>query len=333
MIMGEKYRDHSAVDTNMLDRKDLPAIVVVGKIGSGKSTALNNLFKLNLEARSSPSSVTKTLNERIVVYNEVNTRVVDTPGFGGITLTTDMIMKEITKAVKGTDFTLLYCLPVKPSDILTETDRAIIKALHQYFGRNVWDKCVLLLTFSDVAPEAEFASNYQSDGYRDYLRGHIQAFHHILKECGSRISEIRGTFDYSILEQHSLQNNTGTILAVPVMKDKGSSGIISDWTSQAHAVISETSLTKRISRKTYPNSLQDFLFQMWHNPSRSVTVAMQLAKKNLGIVIFGTIMGASAGGLIGWMYEETFGMFIGSFIGTFMGILLSLLISMAIKEQ
>ena len=282
-------------------------VVVAGKIGSGKSTVLNNLYGLNLEARSSPTSVTQTVTESVVQRNGATVRVLDTPGLGGVSVKTKDVAQQIASAVRGSDYTLLYCLPVKPSDTLTETDKFIIKNLQLHLGSKVWDKCVLLLTFSDVALQREFAADHQANEYITFLRGHVQAFHRILKECGADVPRIRSTFDYD-----RVQTEIGEIVAVPVMRNRNVAGgnILNagmNWINQALTEISNASQRmRRIDEE--PPVITRLVREAMANPTRAVV---------------GILVGAGAGGLYGWYYYGLTGMFIGSWIGAFIGALLS----------
>jgi len=128
-------------------------IMAAGKVSNGKSTALNNIFGLNLAAGASASSVTSVVSITEVTKKilggvstplEVTLQVIDTPGLGAVDIRKDKILKEMKKVTKGVSFTLVYCFSVAPNTILTETDQTIITNLHRAFGKEVWSKCVLL---------------------------------------------------------------------------------------------------------------------------------------------------------------------------------------------
>ena len=292
--MAERHRENFVVDSQLLNNRSSPVVVVVaGKIGSGKSTVLNNLYGLNLEVRSSPTSVMRTITERVVQRNGATVRVLDTPGLGGVSVRTEVVAKQIASAVRGSDYTLLYCLPVKPSDTLTETDNVIIKNLQLHLGSKVWDKCVLLLTFSDVL-QREFTADHQANEYITFLRGHVQAFHRILKECGADVPRISSTFDYD-----RMQTEIGEIVAVPVMKNRSvtilNAGM--NWIDQALSEISKASQLTRRKDEEPPMIKKIFraLCPNIRNPTRAVVCAL---------------VGAGVGGLYGWYYHGCTGMFI-----------------------
>jgi len=112
-------------------KHDLPTIMVAGRPRSGKSTALNNTFDLNLAARASASSVTNVASITEVTKKiprekndlssplEVTVQVVDTPGLGSLDIPKEDILKEMKRIAQGIDFTLVYCFSVtRPSSLI-----------------------------------------------------------------------------------------------------------------------------------------------------------------------------------------------------------------------
>ena len=190
-------------------------VVVAGRPRAGKSTALNNIFGLKLEARACARSVTKHVSNVPVIRNNVKLNIVDTPGLGALDIKKEVVLSEIHKLKIPTDtkqFILLYCISVAPSSCLTEADCTIIKNIQTIFGKLVWNRCVLLLTSSDTARQ-EFPSDEHMVEYIAYLRGHTDQFYRILKDCGAKIPGTMLLFDYERKEY--AETISDKLVAVP----------------------------------------------------------------------------------------------------------------------
>ena len=163
-------------------KPEVPTVMVAGRARNGKSTALNNILGLNLVVRAAASSVTSVVSTIEVIKKlpkikgesspqEVTMQVIDTPGLGALDIPKEDILKEMKRITKGINFTLLYCFSVSPNTALAEVDKTIITNLHHTLGGEVWNKCVLLFTFSDHA-FLEFDDS--PDEYIRHINDHAQ---------------------------------------------------------------------------------------------------------------------------------------------------------------
>ena len=254
---GKTLDASSSQEGSLIKSNELVVIMVAGKVGNGKSTALNNIYGLNLETKSSSTMVTKDILSLDVEKNGVTVRVIDTPGLGSIDLKTESVVREMREVTKGHNYILLYCLGVKPSDILTETDKVIIRNLQQTLGVQVWQKCVLLLTFSDITREQEYPSAAQDEDYKDFLKEHAQQFQSILQEQSRTQIEVKTIFEYNSQEEREQQEASEAIVAIPVQKEKnykhdilpGISHLYPEWTD---AVILELMKKKDAKDRILP---------------------------------------------------------------------------------
>ena len=225
-------------------------IMVAGRPRNGKSTALNNIFGLNLIAKASAKSVTQVVNVSEVtktfegekdgkkVKEEVTLRVIDTPGLGANDITKETIIKDMQKVISGEDYTLMYCLSVAPNTILLETDKVIMQNLHHTLGKEVWNKCVLLLTFSDYARD-EFDDS--EEDYINYINSHAREFQVLLKSIGADLPSVKTVFECQSQKCFDKDEIPDGIIAIPVNKKPKKSeeilpGILKkdeDWTDVA----------------------------------------------------------------------------------------------------
>ncbi len=212
-----KIKGVQTIDVEEFKRKEV-SVMVAGRPRQGKSTALNNIFGLNLEARASSRSVTKSLSITRIVQNDVIVNVIDTPGLGALDINKEDVIADMKKLKITKDFTLLYCISVALSNSLTEVDRTIIQNIQGVFGKWVWNCCVLVLTSSDTVRKDEFKADHQIVEYITYLRGHAEAFYEIIKSCGTNIPGVKLLFEYN-REEFEEQTKSDKLIAVPAAKE------------------------------------------------------------------------------------------------------------------
>ena len=201
-------------------KPELPTVMVAGAPRSGKSTALNNIFGLNLDAKASILSATRVINIIEVIkiqhtQDKVTMQVIDTPGLGALDIPKEEILKDMKRVTKGVSFTLLYCFSVSSNTALTENDKTIITNLHHALGGQMWSKCVLLFTFSDHA-YLEF-----EDCPAEYIRhisNHAQKFQKLLQDISGKDCCVKSIFEYESPEILSEEEHPSNIIAIPVKK-------------------------------------------------------------------------------------------------------------------
>ena len=132
-------------------------VITAGIPGSGKSTLVHNLLQLRgrstpQAAGLAPSSATRTtkvypgeIKGRNVELIEVKLPVSDEKGVQALTT-------ELKSTTGGRVDVLLYCVSMSPNTKIERGDQneKIIQALTMSFGRGVWDRAILVLTFADM---------------------------------------------------------------------------------------------------------------------------------------------------------------------------------------
>ena len=295
-------------------KPEVPTVMVAGRARNGKSTALNNIFGVNLVVRASASSVTSVVNTIKVIKKlpkkrgdsspqEVTMQVIDTPGLGSLDISKTEILTEMKRITKGINFTLLYCFSVSPNTALTEVDKTIITNLHRTLGKEVWSKCVLLFTFSDHA-YLEFEESPAE--YIHHINDHAQKFNELLQEISGKESCVKSIFEYESPDVLSEEESPSNIIAIPVKKKVAPCkdilpGMIKsgqDWTDVVFV-----ELMKRA------DSIQREPFILFKYPnifiSSGTTVAGLLIGGAIGAGVgiiggpFGVLAGTAAGAAIG----------------------------------
>ena len=227
-INESQYR-HCSVDPAMKES----VVVVVGKPKSGKTTALNNIFHLKLKSCASPHPTTQLASKkyRVKRRNGRDIIIFDTRSLNQFKFKNSDTIKDWDLYLGEVDFTLLYCLSVAPNSTITEEDRSIIDKIHWLFGYGVWNKCVLLLTFSDTAKRELFNSAEDTEAYKKHLQAHAEAFHSLLMDCGAVVWKSRLIFDYCS-QEHLEKIVIRNLVAVPVGKHDNCVDIIPGLSSE-----------------------------------------------------------------------------------------------------
>ena len=180
---------------DLISQYNKVTIMVAGKVRVGKSTALNNLFGLNLATGPGASSVTTDVLDETISHNGVQIRYIDVPGVQSVGIDSKKILEDISSKIgEGDDhFTLLYCVSALTG--FTQDDKMIVKKLNKRFGANIWNRCILVLTYCDTLRNEDFPEEKQDNDYRNCLMLYTETFKDILKKCSSREIPVELIFD------------------------------------------------------------------------------------------------------------------------------------------
>ena len=192
-------------------------VMIAGLPRTGKSTALNNIFGLELEARSGPKSVTDVTTSTLVAKNDITLKVVDTPGLKAVDLNERVVIKEMTKLGIEKDFVLLMTLSVCLGSTISTDYVNIIKNINAIFGTEIWNQCIILLTYSDATRNMEFNSDTMIKEYQEHLNLYCEFLQEVLTKLKIK-KTIRLFSDYKSLEQFQDKTLDG-IVAMPVGKN------------------------------------------------------------------------------------------------------------------
>ena len=192
-------------------------VMIAGLPRTGKSTALNNIFGLELEVRSGPKSVTDVTTSTLVTKNGITLKVVDTPGLKAVDVNERVVIKEMTKLGIEKDFILLMTLSVSLGSTISSDYVNIIKNLNTIFGTEIWNRCIILLTYSDATRNTEFNSDTMIKEYQEHLNSYCEFLQAVLTK--HKIKKTITLFsDYKSLEQFE-DNTLDEIVAMPVGKN------------------------------------------------------------------------------------------------------------------
>lgn len=168
-----------AVDPEMLPL----VLVLVGRMGVGKSSTANSLLSLpegcRFEARHSAAAVTGACRGEVGFAFGREVLVLDTPGFGDPTKPIEEVFKEIRRGItEMTPAGALLCplIVLGLQGRVGEEDFEMIEGLrHQVFGQAMLTTALVVWTHADALDECS--------GLEGYLQG-----------CGERLRELLAEF-------------------------------------------------------------------------------------------------------------------------------------------
>ena len=85
-------------------------------------------------------------------------------------------LKELSRFTEGSADLLIYCIPVGPSNKFNDDNPTIMKTLQGTFGVRVWDNCVVVFTFSNLAWNKIHTDHDREDDANAKYKAYIQTF-------------------------------------------------------------------------------------------------------------------------------------------------------------
>ena len=142
-------------------------ILVIGKVGVGKSTLINGLVGKNVsKTGSNVSSTTKdvsTYKKQDVEKDGIIISIIDTPGFGDLDMEDEDTLQNAIHEGGQIDL-VLFCLKI--NEQLDKQAITEIKTITHVLGEDVWKKAVLVLTFAN---ELKFNTPDKEKEFKDKL--------------------------------------------------------------------------------------------------------------------------------------------------------------------
>ncbi|KAJ3706179.1 hypothetical protein LUZ61_009884 [Rhynchospora tenuis] len=170
-------------DWELASINDAITLVLVGKLGYGKSATGNSIVGRNVfESSSDMSGVTCTCQmESTVLSDGRKVNVIDTPGLFDWSVGSKEIGKEIIKCVKlAKDGIHAVILVFSIRSRFSEGEETILERLQMFFGESIVDYMVLVFTGGDDLDE-------ERKTFQEYLSKAPEPVKTIIKTCKNRV--------------------------------------------------------------------------------------------------------------------------------------------------
>ena len=275
-------------------------IILTGKSGAGKSTMKDTLLGNHATQKPSPDPVTKKFVDKIFTKNDINIRIIDTPGLEG-KKEDEKELKMCSAFTEGKADLLVYCLTVGAGHRFHEANPEIIKYIAEGFKKQIWDHCILVLTMSNGA-YSEFAEDYPDDPERA-----AEEYRNLLKEFADMFQEKLQKLQVyklvkTIFELETIERDASIIIAVPAGK-KADKRVLPGLRCRLPPHCDDltwTSVLIEVMRVTCPSELAPSILQYQYGVLKPVACAAIGAAGGLGgAITVGGAIGGAVGGIAG----------------------------------
>ena len=186
-------------------------IMLIGKTKAGKSTLRDNVLdeqNSELEAVSlNAVDKIKTIHQHGITLNIYTIGLEPHKG--------SHLLKKLSSDTKGQADLVILCVPVSPSNKFIDRTPDIMRELQGVFGKDIWRRCIIALTFSNLAwDRCEKKSPAPVDAYKEYITAYGKEIQKEFSKLGVHDVVVTTPFNPQPAEEGKFQ-----VVAVPVGDD------------------------------------------------------------------------------------------------------------------
>lgn len=143
--MGGKY-SREAAKQSIVKKINKIVLVVVGETGSGKSTLINCLIgKDEAPAGKDSKGITKEITSYYGKFLDSEVELIDTPGFGDLTVRAEERFKDWKKSMEGKKINAVLFLHKATEDRFTNYNAALSEVLKECFDPLEFDNRAIII--------------------------------------------------------------------------------------------------------------------------------------------------------------------------------------------
>ena len=171
------------IDAKLGSCKEKVTIVVVGRSKAGKSSLLNNVFRLEIKKNNlSEAPGTTQLHTHEVSRGGITLCIVDTIGLVQDKREKKQQLRELATYTENNADLVIFCIPVGPDTRFENNNPQLMRALHKCYGQNIWRNCLVVFTFSNHVWDCVKKDAEATRQYTDYITSYTAHFKEELKK-------------------------------------------------------------------------------------------------------------------------------------------------------